>query len=134
MDNVQLNNIVSQGLNIMMQFTMSFVPCFIGVYAKEFYDVAQKKKRKISIKNAVVAALTLACVAIGFIQMVLDKFGIQLTFTLLFLIGAFSNKIIDMVFDGSLLKIVLRFLGKSKENLQDSIEETLKENNKKKKE
>ena len=136
MDNMQLNNIVSQILNMMLGFTIFFVPCFLGAYAKDFYDIAyNKRKKKINLKGATVAALSISAVAVGFSTFILNKYGIQMTFSVFFMIGAASNKVVEMIFDGSLLKIVLKFLGKQKGNLQDSIEETFSEitENKKKK-
>lgn len=137
MDNMQLNNIVSQILNMMLGFTIFFVPCFLGAYAKDFYDIAyNKKKKKINLKAAIVAALSISAVAVGFSNMILEKYGLQMTFSVFFMVGACSNKVVEMIFDGSVLKIILKFLGKQKGNLQDSIEEALTEtkNTKNKKE
>jgi hypothetical protein len=99
----------------------------MGVYAKEFYDIMQRKKRKIDIKNVMVTSATLSCVAVSVTSMMIERYGFEGTFTLLFLIGCSSNKFIKMIFDGSLLKILYKFLGKSKDSLQSSIEETLNE-------
>ncbi len=110
MENMQLNNIVSQILNMMLGFTIFFVPCFLGAYAKDFYDIAyNKRKKKINLKAATVAALSISAVAVGFSNWILGKYGLQMTFSVFFLIGAFSNKVVEMIFDGSLLKIVLKF-------------------------
>jgi hypothetical protein len=136
MDNMQLNNIVSQVLDMMLGFTIFFVPCFLGAYAKDFYDIAyNKRKKQINIKGATVAALSISAVAVGFSSFILTKYGLQMTFSVFFMIGAVSNKVVEKIFDGSLLKIVLKFLGKQRVNLQDSIDETFSEmtENKKKK-
>lgn len=127
MDSMQLSNIVSQILHIMLGFIIFFVPCFLGAYAKDFYDIAQKKKKKINLKNAAASALSIACVAAGFTDVILNKYGLQVPFSLFFLLGACSNKPVEMIFNGSFLKVVFKFLGKQKINLQDSIQETLDE-------
>lgn len=127
MDNMQLNNIVSQILHIILGFTIFFVPCFLGAYAKDFYDIAHKKKKKINLKNAAASALTIACVAAGFTDVILNKYGLQIPFSLFFLLGACSNKPVEMIFNGSFLKVILKFLGKQKGNLQDSIQEAIDE-------
>lgn len=128
MDNMQLNNIVSQVLDMMLGFTIFFVPCFLGAYAKDFYDIAyNKRKKQINLKGATVAALSISAVAVGFSGFILTKYGLQMTFSVFFMVGAASNKVVEKIFDGSFLKIALKFLGKQKGNLQDSIDETFSE-------
>ena len=137
MNNISLDYITSQALNIVTLFLVAFIPTVVGVYAKEHYEISQKKSRKkINVKNVMATALTISCVAVGGISYfdIINKWGMPITFSFLFLIGAFSNKVIEMIFNGSLLKIAFKFLGKSKDNLQSSIEETIKETGDDKKE
>lgn len=131
MDNVQFNDIVSQALNMIMQFTISFVPCFMGVYAKEFYDIAHRKKRKINIRYVMMTTITLSCVALAVTQKIVATYGLEISFSLFFIVGCCYNIVTKYIFDGTLLKIAFRFLRKSKDSLQSSISETLDEKDKK---
>lgn len=126
---IDFNYIVSQALNILLQFSVAFVPILMGTYAKESYDVMQRKRKKIRISNIVTTTLTLSCVLVGLMSYfnIINKFGLPLSFTLLFLIGAYSTKAMEMIFNGKILKILGKFLSKSKGTLQGSMDEILKE-------
>jgi len=130
MNNMNFDLIVSQSLNMILQFSIAFVPILIGVYAKESYDLYNKKKRKMKLGSMIPTALTLSCVLVAGVSYGIEKFGLTFSFTILFLIGAFSTKILEMIFNGQILKILFRFIGKSKGNLQESIDEILKDNTK----
>lgn len=120
-------DIVSQLLNLLMTFAIAFVPILMGVYSKEYYDIFKKKKRKIRLNDIFMCSLILSVVSMSVVMFVLPKFGLIITFSVLFLIGALSNKIIEMVFDGRLIKIFGRFIIKSKGTMQDSINEIMED-------
>jgi hypothetical protein len=131
--NFQLNdNIVPQLLTLVTQFFIVFFPSLTGVYLREAYDVMQRKKRKVKMRNVIFVTLSLTFLFIGLVNYFIEKIGLSLSLTVLFIIGSGSKRIIEMLFDGSILKIILRFLGKSKKNLEESIIETLSEENKNK--
>ena len=118
--------IVSQLLNILMQFTVAFFPLLAGVYAKEFFVVYNgKRRKKVELKVVLITAGSLSFCTMGFIPYLINGYGLSLTISGLFILGAGSKQIVEMLFDGRLLKIFLKFLGKSKDNLQESIEESI---------
>ena len=127
----QLNNIVPQLLTLLMQLCIVFFPILIGVYLKESYEVIQRKKKKIKLKLVIISTISLTLLLFAFIGYAINKFGLSFCITGLFIIGAGGKNVIEMLFDGRLLKILLKFLSKSKGNLEDSINETLKEVDKK---
>lgn len=132
MNNLSFDLITSQLLNLLTQFTIAFLGSFFGIYAKENYEINRKKgKRKIYIRKILNTTVTLSIVLMCGVPFIINKLGLVPTVSLLFLIGASSKRFIEMIFNGELLKIILKFLGKSKKSLEDSINETLQEDKEK---
>jgi hypothetical protein len=103
----------------------------MGVYAKESYEVIQRKKKKVKLKLVILSTVCLSLLFIGLVGYSINKFGLSFSITILFIIGASGKNVVEMLFDGRLLKILIKFLSKSKGNLEDSINETLHEVDKK---
>ena len=129
--NFQLDIIVPQLLTLLAQFTIVFFPLLIGVYAKESYEVMQRKKRKVKLKLVILSTICLSLLFIGLIGYAVSRFGLSFSITMLFIFGASGKNVVEMLFDGRLLKILIKFLSKSKGSLEESIEETLHESDKK---
>jgi len=117
----------SQVINFLMQFFVIFISTFAGVYTKEQFTIrnSRNKKKKVDIIKILWTTITLSFLLVGTMSYSINRIGFMPSFTLFFLIGASSNKVVEMIFAGTLLKIAFNFLGKSKKNLKESIEETL---------
>ena len=130
--NFQMDIIVPQLLTLLAQFAIVFFPLLMGVYAKESYEVIQRKKKKVKLKLVILSTISLSLLFIGLVGYGINKFGLSFSITILFIIGAGGKNIVEMLFDGRLLKILLKFLSKSKGTLEESIDEALHENENKK--
>ena len=122
---MDIQNIVSQFLEVSMKFAIAFVPLFIGVYIKENLDVINRKKRKIRVGNILVSSITVAFIVLGFISWSIEKYGLAFTVSLLFLLGFYSNKFIAFISNKNIGLIVLKIVSKTKKGLQETIIETI---------
>jgi len=123
---MNIQNIVSQFLDISMKFAVAFIPLFIGVYSKESYLITQRKKRKISIWNIFITSVTLTFIVLGFISWGINNYGLALVLSILFIIGAVSDKIIVFIFNGTIANVIFTILAKSRSVIQESILEAIK--------
>ena len=124
----QLNNIVPQLLTLIVQIFIVFFPILAGVYLKCSYEVVQKKKKKVNKRLVIISTFALTLLIFGFVGYSIAKIGLSLSISGLFILGAGGKNIVEMLFDGRLLKILIKFITKSKDNLEDSINEALQDN------
>ena len=123
---MDLQKIVSQVSTMCIQLSLIYIPLLIGCFAKEAYPIfIQNKKKKINAKNILLTATTLSFVLVGIIQYFIDRYNFSMIVSGLFIIGASSGKFIGAIFDGRLLKIMLKFLAKSKGTMEESIQSVI---------
>lgn len=120
-------DIVSQLLNLLLMFAIAFVPILMGVYSKEYFDIIKKNKRKVKIGNVFAYTLVLSCVSVYPLFLIINKIGLIGSFTALFLMGALCNKVTEMVFNGTLVRIMGKFLSKSKGVMREAVQESMNE-------
>ena len=118
---------LSQILNIVILFLVQFVAIFIGSYIKEYYSVIKKKHNKIKLGRVTVTALTISFVTLGVSSWLIEKSGIRIFLTLCFLLGASGSQTVNLVLDGTMLKIFGKIFFK---NIADSVKETIEESRK----
>ena len=128
--NFQLDNIVPQLLTLLAQLAIVFFPIFAGVYLKCSYEVVQKKKKKVNKRLVIISTVSLTLLIFAFTGYLVNKVGLSFSITALFIFGASGKNVVEMLFDGRLLKILIKFLSKSKGSLEESIDEVF-ENEKK---
>lgn len=114
---------VTQILNTTVTFLLQFIAIFAGAYVKEYYNLT-KKKHKIRIGKIIVASSTISFLLIGFSPMVLKQVSLGVMFTGCFLLGISSNKIMDFVLDGTVLKLFGKIFFK---NISESVKEVINE-------
>lgn len=114
-------------LDFVIQFGLIFICTFIGAYTSQIHSLLNNKISKIQVERAILMCTTETFIIISMSQELLDYMGVNIFITFCFLTGAYFYKIVDRVFDGSILRLFFTILIKAKKDIFESFEDFIED-------